>query len=102
MHIPDGVLPLNHVLIYLAISALIIVISIIQSRNSLTLKQIPIVGVLAAGLFAAQMFNFPIPAGSSGHLIGTALATALVGPWVGILILTAILIIQSFFGDGGF
>ena len=102
MHIPDGVLPLNHVLIYLAISALIIVIAIIQSRNSLTLKQIPVVGVLAAGLFAAQMFNFPIPAGSSGHLIGTALATALVGPWVGILILTAILIIQSFFGDGGF
>jgi cobalt/nickel transport system permease protein len=102
MHIPDGILPTSHALIYIIIASLIVVISIIQSRNSLTLKQIPIVGVLAAGLFAAQMFNFPIPAGSSGHIIGTSLATSLVGPWVGILILTAILIIQSFFGDGGF
>jgi cobalt/nickel transport system permease protein len=98
---PDGILPLNQALIYIIISAVIVLISIWQSRKSLTLKQIPIVGVLGAALFAAQMFNFPIPFGSSGHLIGTALATALVGPWVGIIILTAILIIQAFIGDGG-
>ncbi len=102
MHMPDGVLPLTHAIVYLAISGVIILIAIWQSRKSLTLKQIPVVGVLAAGLFAAQMFNFPVPFGSSGHLIGTALATVLVGPWVGILIITAILIVQSFFGDGGF
>ncbi|NHJ84057.1 MAG: energy-coupling factor ABC transporter permease [Asgard group archaeon] len=102
MHMPDGVIPTNQAIVYLVFSAIIILIAIWQSRKSLTLKQIPIVGVLGAGLFAAQMFNFPIPFGSSGHLIGTALATTLTGPWVGILILTSILIIQSFFGDGGF
>jgi cobalt/nickel transport system permease protein len=47
------------------------------------------------------MFNFPTPAGASGHLIGTALATTLVGPWVGILIISSILIVQAMFGDGG-
>ncbi|HUT82524.1 MAG TPA: energy-coupling factor ABC transporter permease [Candidatus Bathyarchaeia archaeon] len=102
MHMPDGILPLSHAIVYLAIAGVIILIAIWQSRKSLTLKQIPIVGVLAAGLFAAQMFNFPVPFGSSGHLIGTALATVLVGPWVGILIISSILIVQAFFGDGGF
>ena len=102
MHIPDGILPLSHAIVYLSISAIMIIIAIWQSRRSLTLKQIPIVGVLGAGLFAAQMFNFPVPFGSSGHLIGTALATSLAGPWVAILVLVSILIIQSFFGDGGF
>ncbi|MFW9922253.1 MAG: energy-coupling factor ABC transporter permease [Candidatus Thorarchaeota archaeon] len=102
MHMPDGILPLSHSIVYLAISGVVILIAIWQSRKSLTLKQIPIVGVLGAGLFAAQMFNFPVPFGSSGHLIGTALATVLVGPWVGILIISAILIIQALFGDGGF
>ena len=102
MHIPDGILPLEHSLVYIAISGIIILIAIWQSKKSLTLKQIPIVGVLGAGLFAAQMFNFPVPFGSSGHLIGTALATSLLGPWVAMLILAAILIIQALFGDGGF
>lgn len=101
MHMPDGILPFNQALVYIIISAVIVLISIWQSRKSLTLKQIPIVGVLGAALFAAQMFNFPVPFGSSGHLIGTALATSLVGPWVGILVLAAILIIQAFIGDGG-
>ena len=94
MHMPDGILPLSHSLVYLSISFVIIIIAIIQSRKSLTLKQIPIVGVLAAGVFAAQMFNFPVPFGSSGHIIGTALATALVGPWVAILMLSAILTVN--------
>jgi cobalt/nickel transport system permease protein len=102
MHMPDGILPLSHSIVYLAVSGVIILIAIWLSRKSLILKQIPIVGVLGAGLFAAQMFNVPVPFGSSGHLIGTTLATVLVGPWAGILILSAILIIQAFFGDGGF
>jgi cobalt/nickel transport system permease protein len=101
LHLPDGILPANHALVYIIISAVVVLLAIWQSRRSLTLKQIPIIGVLGAALFAAQMFNFPIPFGSSGHLIGTALATALVGPWAGILVLTAILIIQAFLGDGG-
>ena len=101
MHIPDGILTFPQSVIYLAISVVIIILSIWMSRKSIRTKQIPVIGVLAAGLFAAQMFNFPTPAGASGHLIGTALATTLVGPWVGILIISSILIVQAMFGDGG-
>lgn len=98
---PDGILSFPESIIYLAISVVIILFSIWMSRKNLQTKQIPVIGVLAAGLFAAQMFNFPTPAGASGHLIGTALATTLVGPWVGILIISSILIVQAMFGDGG-
>ncbi|MHA1303690.1 MAG: energy-coupling factor ABC transporter permease [Candidatus Heimdallarchaeaceae archaeon] len=101
MHMPDGIIPLGQAIIYIVISGIMILIALWQSRSRLTMKQIPVVGVLAAGLFAAQMFNFPVPFGSSGHLIGTALATTLVGPWVAILILCSILIVQAMFGDGG-
>lgn len=99
---PDGILPLEQAAIYLTISILIIGIAVWQSKKKLSMKQIPIIGVLAAGLFAAQMFNFPAIGGTSGHLIGTALATVLVGPWVAILILSSVLIVQAMFGDGGF
>ncbi|MHA1204478.1 MAG: energy-coupling factor ABC transporter permease [Candidatus Heimdallarchaeaceae archaeon] len=99
---PDGILPIGQAIVYLVIAVIMILVAIWQSRSRLTMKQIPLVGVLAAGLFAAQMFNFPVPFGSSGHLIGTALATTLVGPWVGILIISSILIVQAMFGDGGF
>ena len=57
MHMPDGILPLNHSIVYIAISGIIILIAIWQSRKSLTLKQLPIVGVLGAGLFAANRVN---------------------------------------------
>jgi cobalt/nickel transport system permease protein len=101
MHIPDGVIPLPQAIFYIIVSLTLVAIAIWQSRKTITSKQLIIVGVLGAGIFAAQMFNFPVPYGSSGHLIGTALATVLVGPWVAMLILTSILFIQSFFGDGG-
>ena len=101
MHMPDGILTFPQAIIYLSISITIILLSIWMSRKNLKAKQIPVIGVLAAGLFAAQMFNFPTPAGASGHLIGTALATTLVGPWVSILIISSILIVQAMIGDGG-
>ncbi|MHA1224502.1 MAG: energy-coupling factor ABC transporter permease [Candidatus Heimdallarchaeaceae archaeon] len=100
-HIPDGIIPFSQSVVYLSISIPVIILSIWMSRKNLKSKQVPIIGVLAAALFAAQMFNFPIVGGSSGHLIGTALATTLVGPWVSILIISSILIIQAIFGDGG-
>lgn len=101
MHIPDGLIPLNQVLVYLILAIVILAVALWQSNKRLSSKQIPTVGVLAAGLFAAQMFNFPVPFGSSGHLIGTALATTLVGPWVSMIIISSILIVQAMFGDGG-
>jgi cobalt/nickel transport system permease protein len=58
--------------------------------------------VLAAGIFVAQMLNFPIGGGTTGHLIGAALATILLGPWAAMVIITVILVIQGLiFGDGG-
>lgn len=101
MHIPDGIIPITQAIFYMVVSFMLIAIAIWQSQKTITSKQLIVVGVLGAGIFAAQMFNFPVPYGSSGHLIGITLATVLVGPWAGMLILTAILFIQSFFGDGG-
>lgn len=102
MHMPDGIIPIEQAIIYLVVSIIFIGISVWKSKKYLSMKQIPVIGVLAAGLFAAQMFNFPVIGGTSGHLIGTSLATVLVGPWVAILILSSILIVQALFGDGGF
>lgn len=101
MHMPDGILPLNQAIVYLSISIVVILIAVWQARKTLIFKQIPIIGVLGAAIFALQMFNFPVPFGSSGHLIGTTLATTLLGPWVSILIIASILIVQAMFGDGG-
>jgi cobalt/nickel transport system permease protein len=65
-------------------------------------RQITLMSVLAAGIFVAQMLNFPIGGGTTGHLIGAALATVILGPFAGIMIITVILIIQALvFGDGG-
>ena len=65
-------------------------------------RTMPMMAILAAGIFVAQMLNFPIGGGTTGHLIGAALATILLGPYAAMLIITAILTIQCLvFGDGG-
>ena len=102
MHIPDGFL--NGATI-----ATTTVISVGGIGNALRLtgkklkeKQIPLMGVLAAFIFAAQMLNFPIAGGTSGHFVGAALAAVLLGPWTAILIMTCVLIAQCLiFQDGG-
>lgn len=101
MHIPDGIIPPIQAVIYLIISAAAIIYSLRGIQRTLGDKHIPLLGLLGAGLLAAQMFNFPIPAGTSGHLVGTALATALVGPYGAILVIATVLLIQATFGDGG-
>lgn len=101
MHIPDGIIPIEQAIVYLVIAVIFIAYSIYRIGKSLEDKHIPLLGVLAAGIFAAQMFNFPVPYGSSGHLVGTALATAYVGPAGAIVIIASVLLVQAFFGDGG-
>jgi cobalt/nickel transport system permease protein len=65
-------------------------------------KKIPLMGVIAAFIFAAQMINFPVAGGTSGHLIGALLAAAIMGPFSAMIIMSTILIIQCFiFLDGG-
>src|SRR3990170_6774235 len=73
-------------------------------RGSRTLKdrQIPLTGLVAAFVFALQMLNFPVVAGTSGHLLGGALAVILVGPWLGITAVSVVVVIQALlFADGG-
>jgi cobalt/nickel transport system permease protein len=73
-----------------------------QVRRRLPTRRVPLLGLAAAFLFAAQMVNFPVPGGTSGHLAGGVLAAALVGPSAAIVVLTTVLIVQCFlFADGG-
>ncbi|MEW6697975.1 MAG: energy-coupling factor ABC transporter permease [Bacillota bacterium] len=102
MHIPDGFLDAKTWVSALAVSTGALGYSIAKTREQLSDRQIPRLGVMAAFVFAAQMINFPIVGGTSGHLLGAALATALLGPWSASIILATVLMIQCFvFQDGG-
>ena len=102
MHIPDGFLNLGTAAATGVVSAGGIANAIRITGNQLKEKQVPIMGVLAAFIFAAQMLNFPIAGGTSGHLMGAALAAVILGPWAGVLIMSCVLIAQCLiFQDGG-
>lgn len=73
-----------------------------QARHELADRMIPLAGITAAFIFAAQMFNFPVAAGTTGHLLGAALAAILLGPSVGVIVVTIVVVIQALaFADGG-
>lgn len=73
-----------------------------EVRKKLGDKHIPLLGVTSAFIFAAQMLNFPVAGGTSGHFLGGALAAILLGPWASLLIMTVVLVIQCLgFADGG-
>jgi len=102
VHIPDGVLTPQVWVPLTALSAAAVGLASKQVGSELEEKQIPVAGVLGAFVFAAQMINFPIAAGTSGHLLGAALLTVVLGPWMGILVMSSVLIVQSLlFADGG-
>ncbi len=102
MHIPDGFLNIGTCAVTGVASAATVGYSLRVVGHKLREKQVPLMGVLGAFIFAAQMLNFPIIGGTSGHLIGAALAAILLGPWAGVLIMTCVLIVQCLvFQDGG-
>jgi len=102
MHIPDGFLNIATVATTYAVSAGGVGNAVRIANRKLGEKQVPLMGVLAAFIFAAQMLNFPIAGGTSGHLIGAALAAILLGPWASVLIMSCVLLAQSLvFQDGG-
>ncbi len=102
MHIPDGFLNVATVATTYAVSAGGVSYAVKEANKKLKEKHVPMMGVMAAFIFAAQMLNFPIAGGTSGHLIGAALATILLGPWASVLIMSCVLIAQSLiFQDGG-
>lgn len=102
MHAPDGFLNAGTAVVTGIISLVVIGFALRQSRHQLKDKAIPLAGITAAFVFAAQMFNFPVAAGTTGHLIGGALAAILLGPSVGAIVVTIVVVVQALaFADGG-
>lgn len=102
MHIPDGFLS-NEVAVACAIPAIAAVgYGLRRAEVDLDDRRVPLLGVTAAFVFAAQMLNFPVAGGTSGHFLGAALAAVLLGPWLAGLVLAVVLFVQAFvFADGG-
>ena len=98
LHIPDGFLSLLISFFFWLLTILIVGMAVRAVGDSLGERQIPLVGVLAAGIFAAQMFNFPVFGGTSGHMLGGALAAIVLGPWAAILAMTAVISVQGELG----
>jgi cobalt/nickel transport system permease protein len=102
MHAPDGFLNPGTAIVTGVISAVIVGFSLRQARAQLKEKAIPLAGIAAAFVFAAQMFNFPVASGTTGHLLGGALVAILLGPAVGTVVVTIVVVIQALvFADGG-
>jgi cobalt/nickel transport system permease protein len=103
MHIPDGFLSPPVAIATGIASAAVIAVALNRTRESLGLRQAPIMGLTTAFVFAAQMINFPVAGGTSGHLLGGALASVVLGsPWAATLAMSTVFIIQSvLFADGG-
>jgi cobalt/nickel transport system permease protein len=102
MHAPDGFLDAGTSIATGAISVAAVGYSLRQAGETLGEKQVPLAGVAAAFIFAAQMFNFPVGPGMTGHLLGGALAAILLGPAVGALVVTVVVAVQALaFADGG-
>jgi len=102
MHIPDGFLSTLVSIVLWVISAGVVAYALRRVGKDLGERQVPLMGVLAAAIFAGQMLNFSITGGTSGHLLGAALATILLGPWAAVIVLTSVVSIQALiFQDGG-
>ena len=102
LHIPDGFLSIAISAICWAITIVTLGLAISKTNKALGEKQVPLMGVMAAFVFAAQMINFPAAGGTSGHLLGGALASIVLGPWAGMLVMTAVIAVQALlFQDGG-
>ncbi|MFQ5615957.1 MAG: energy-coupling factor ABC transporter permease [Anaerolineales bacterium] len=102
LHIPDGFLNPTISVIFWVITIALLAVAVRRTQGAFSERQIPLMGVMAAFIFAAQMINFPVAGGTSGHLLGGALAAITLGPWGGMLVMTAVVGIQGLvFQDGG-
>jgi cobalt/nickel transport system permease protein len=101
-HIPDGFLSPPVLAGTAALSAAALAVAARRSRRELGDREVPLAGAATAFVFAAQMFNFPIAAGTSAHLLGGVLVSVLLGPWVGMLVMLSVVLVQALvFQDGG-
>ncbi len=102
LHIPDGFLSTIVALVSWVIVIILLGFAVNKSKEKLNERQIPLMGIMAAFIFAAQMINFPVAGGTSGHFLGGALAAIILGPWAAILVMTSVVGVQALlFQDGG-
>lgn len=102
MHMSDGLLDASTSLVFAGVAFAGLGVAMVRARADLDDRTAPLAGLVAAFIFAAQMVNFPVLPGVSGHVLGGALAALLVGPWTGALCVSIVLVVQSLlFADGG-
>jgi cobalt/nickel transport system permease protein len=102
LHIPDGFLSLIISIIFWIITIGLLAVSTRKTQEQLGERQVPLMGIMAAFIFAAQMLNFPVAGGTSGHMLGGALAAIVLGPWAGMLVMASVIALQGLlFQDGG-
>ena len=102
MHVPDGFLDAPTSIATGAIAVAGVAVALRGARRELDDRTAPLAGLVATFVFATQMLNFPVGAGTSGHLLGGALAAILVGPYTGLLCMSVVFVVQALlFADGG-
>ena len=102
MHIPDGFLNAGVSIATGVVAAGAVGYGLVKAREELDEKSVPLLALCAAFVFAAQMLNFPVAGGTSGHFLGGILAAVLLGPWLGGLVIALVLLVQCLgFADGG-
>lgn len=102
LHAPDGFFSLPVALLMWVLTVAVLAVAVQRTNQRLDDRAVPLLGVMAAFIFAAQMFNFPVVAGSSGHLLGGVLAAVLLGPWAATLVMACVVAVQALvFQDGG-
>lgn len=102
LHAPDGFLDASTSMVTAFVTISLVGFALRQSKDQLADRTIPLAGITAAFIFAAQMFNFPVAAGTTGHLLGGAMAAVLLGPSVGAVVVTIVVVVQALvFADGG-
>ena len=102
MHAADRFLSVPVAIVFWIITAVVIGIAVQRTNRNLDERSVPLMGVMAAFIFAAQMFNFQVAGGTSGHLLGGVLAAVLLGPWAATLVMACVIAVQGLlFSDGG-
>lgn len=102
LHAPDRFLSVPVSLAMWIVTIAVLAVSVARANRELDERAVPLMGVMAAFIFAAQFVNFPVAGGTSGHLLGGVLAAVLLGPWVGTIVMTAVVAVQALaFSDGG-
>ena len=102
LHAPDAYIAPAVAAVMWAIVIAVLAVAVRRTNRDLDERSVPLMGVMAAFIFAAQMFNFQVIGGTSGHLLGGVLAAVLLGPWVGTLVMACVIAVQAIvFQDGG-